>query len=627
MATNLNISTNTTEVSSRDNSITITDNNTGNIVNISQQTPTVTISAAGIAGGRDFLGDNVSFQHITASGEISASGIVYGSQISIGGGIFTSASLAAAEASGDNLGNHTATQDINLGGNNIFGILNITASGNISASGTITASSITAVSGAFSYLEGNSPLTLRLVDFDSDTNLGVKNEGGDARLLTANDVPIIDPIVLGTFTAGIQASGRTQFGGAHEVELYSQGATKIYNVSGSESNVIGSYILMGSGSLPGGNNIANTDPHTIRFGFSGSKHPTLGDFYGGTDTIIFDTSKGHITASGNISASGNIVANNFIATGDNILEFQSPANPVILRAIVNGIETYQFGDSTTPNATLIAGSNINLSAPTTASIISASGTIVGSNLSGTNTGDQDLSGFATTGSNITFANVTSSGNISSSRNIIGNQITASDATITNILTVKHLKATTVSTLSITSSIVTSSIIFSSGSTKFGDEILDTHTFIGNITASGNVKLNEFLKLNVNNKFIQGKKTGGTTHNILGINDSDVVQVSNENTPIEIKGSSITLSAPITSSIISASKNIIGSTGSFSKTVITLKSGTEDSPFLIKIANSNGQDEKLQMTKDGVLRFGSLNTLPTAITGGLVYSSSAFYMGL
>ena len=37
MATNLNISTNTTEVSSRDNSITITDNNTGNIVNISQQ--------------------------------------------------------------------------------------------------------------------------------------------------------------------------------------------------------------------------------------------------------------------------------------------------------------------------------------------------------------------------------------------------------------------------------------------------------------------------------------------------------------------------------------------------------------------------------------------------------------
>jgi len=79
--------------------------------------------------------------------------------------------------------------------------------------------------------------------------------------------------------------------------------------------------------------------------------------------------------------------------------------------------------------------------------------------------------------------------------------------------------------------------------------------------------------------------------------------------------------------ISASGNIIGATGSFAQTVVTLESGAEDSPFIITIANSNGQDNKLQMTKDGVLRFGALDTLPTAITGGLVYSSSAFYMGL
>ena len=79
--------------------------------------------------------------------------------------------------------------------------------------------------------------------------------------------------------------------------------------------------------------------------------------------------------------------------------------------------------------------------------------------------------------------------------------------------------------------------------------------------------------------------------------------------------------------ITASGNIIGSTGSFSQTVITLESGAEDSPFLIKVANSNGQDNKLEVTKDGILKFGALDTLPTAITGGLVYSASAFYMGL
>ena len=79
--------------------------------------------------------------------------------------------------------------------------------------------------------------------------------------------------------------------------------------------------------------------------------------------------------------------------------------------------------------------------------------------------------------------------------------------------------------------------------------------------------------------------------------------------------------------ITASGNIIGSTGSFAQTVITLESGSHTSPFLIKIANSNGQDNKLEVTKDGILKYGALNTLPTAITGGLVYSSSAFYMGL
>ena len=79
--------------------------------------------------------------------------------------------------------------------------------------------------------------------------------------------------------------------------------------------------------------------------------------------------------------------------------------------------------------------------------------------------------------------------------------------------------------------------------------------------------------------------------------------------------------------ITASGNIIGSTGSFAQTVITLESGAEDSPFLIKIVDSNGQDNKLEVTKDGILKFGALNTLPTAITGGLVYSASAFYMGI
>jgi hypothetical protein len=189
---------------------------------------------------------------------------------------------------------------------NLFGTAtDITASGNISSSGTITA-----VTGAFSHLIGNSPITVASqLKFGgqsgtADINLGINESGGDVKLLNANDIPLIDPIIGNTFTVGIQGSGRTEFGGAHEVELYARGAVKILSTDGNQ-NGIGSYILMGSASIS--SDIANTDQHTIRFG-SGSggnlgHHPTIGDFYGGTDTVVFNTAKGHITASGNISAS------------------------------------------------------------------------------------------------------------------------------------------------------------------------------------------------------------------------------------------------------------------------------------------------------------------------------------
>ena len=69
---------------------------------------------------------------ITTTDDLEVSGI-----FKIPGFNNVSSSLAAAVAGGDNLGNHTATQAINLDGNAIFGITNITATGNISASGNI----------------------------------------------------------------------------------------------------------------------------------------------------------------------------------------------------------------------------------------------------------------------------------------------------------------------------------------------------------------------------------------------------------------------------------------------------------------------------------------------------------
>ena len=119
---------------------------------------------------------------------------------------------------------------------------------------------------------------------------------------------------------------------------------------------------------------------------------------------------------------------------------------------------------------------------------------------------------------------------------------------------------------ITSSIVSSSILFSSGSNILGDASTDTHTFIGSITSSGNIS--------------------------------------------------------------SSGQLIIGRTGSFTKIIINSDlSGASEPPFLISIPDTNGQNQKLQVNHQGTLRFGALDTLPTAITGGLVYSASGFYVGL
>ena len=141
--------------------------------------------------------------------------------------------------------------------------------------------------------------------------------------------------------------------------------------------------------------------------------------------------------------------------------------------------------------------------------------------------------------------------------------------------------------------------FGSGS---GNDVKKLESFT-NITASGNISASGTIYAD------NFQSTGG---DVAGISFTDDLNITGDITA---------------SGNISASGVIIGLTGSFSQTVVTLKSGAEDSPFIITIADSNGQDNKLEVNKDGVLKMGALDDLPTAVTGGLVYSSSAFYMGL
>tara|TARA_R100000951_G_C2624791_1_gene175648 strand:+ start:772 stop:1299 length:528 start_codon:yes stop_codon:yes gene_type:complete len=65
--------------------------------------------------------------------------------------------------------------------------------------------------------------------------------------------------------------------------------------------------------------------------------------------------------------------------------------------------------------------------------------------------------------------------------------------------------------------------------------------------------------------------------------------------------------------ISSSIEITGSTGT--------------TPFIIKLENGNGQDEKLKVNNEGTLILGNMSSPPTAVTGGLYYSNGTFFAGI
>jgi len=410
MATNLNISTNSTTVSSNNFSITVTDNNTGNVVNISPPTnPIVSISAAGILGnpGKDsdvIAGESVIFQHITASGEISASGIVYGSQINIGGGIFTSASLAAAEASGDNLGDHTATQNLNLDGNSLFSVLNITASGNISSS-KIDVGNVSGISSLFDLRVGDGGVrTSGTGYFTGITNPGTYSGGGRI-ILSADDAYIetLSYISASRYvsTQHITASGNVSASGDLSItgeSFFGSHITASGDISSSKSIIANTLTVDSISSsnivLPESNNSTLTlfSDQTDKAAFllngrsnmdsylsvlSGQKLGiglAVDEVPSSKLTISGDLKvSSHITASGNVSASGNLNAANITTPGTltvghleattiNTLQLTSS---IVTSSIIFSSGSNIFGDEASDTHTFIgsitASSNISAS--------------------------------------------------------------------------------------------------------------------------------------------------------------------------------------------------------------------------------------------------------------------------
>ena len=227
----------------------------------------------------------------------------------------------------------------------------------------------------------------------------------------------------------------------------------------------GSFATTGSNSFTGSLDVSGSLTITGSLTVSGSGTFTnIGPFNQTGESLFI----GNITASGDISASSATITAltgsfNHIITDDETIEFRNKnTGAPIGRLKFDASTGLNVQDNAGARTKIRAGRGEFLSLEAgvvgfnslgsiTASVnISASGDIVGSNLSGTNTGDQDLSNlvtnsstasFAITGSNVLFGNVTSSGNISASGDIVANKVTA-DVVDTSFETFLNFEAAT-----------------------------------------------------------------------------------------------------------------------------------------------------------------------------------------
>ena len=253
-------------------------------------------------------------------------------------------------------------------------------------------------------------------------------------------------------------------------------------------------------------------------------------------------------------------------------------------------------------AIIVNGSNVTASGN-----ISASGTIVGSNLSGTNTGDQDLSSLALA------ANI--SGSFTAPSASFSTRVTLNDAKVSNIhqttITGNAGTATVASGLtgvpdiivgsltatSITSSIVTSSIIYTEGSNIFGDAISDTHLFNGHITASGGISASGNILANQitasNSQFGSGGKI-----EIIHSGGSGVIDSKTANLTIKTSGNErISLSPAGAESLTVAHGGNVGIGTTTPDSILHLKD-TGTPTITLEDSSGGTQTSTIKYSQDG-----------------------------
>ena len=344
--------------------------------------------------------------HITASGNISSSGTITMLTASIGGGTFTSASLAAGGGGG---GSGTVTQIV--AGDGLNG-------GTITSTGTISVDS--ASMGSFYSASMNSFTTAGSISASGTSH----TFGGQT---TLNQITASAFQFIGSGTAELEVEGHITASG---------------NIS-SSGTIIAEHIT-------------STDDLTATDMVQGGRLSSTGNTTFGNSTDDTHTFTGHITASGDISvagdisASGDVYADDFVVAGVQSLDSSGTTlrlgyNTTHTKVSVGRVGTtadfdvigntqiyghitasgnisasgasHTFGGNITANSSVIASSQggFHWGDSTTAIYSDSANSIT------IKTNDEDTFQIGTYGVKVPFGNVTASGDISSSGNYIGNR--------------------------------------------------------------------------------------------------------------------------------------------------------------------------------------------------------------
>jgi hypothetical protein len=468
---------------------------------------TGTASAAGnvtggnlVTAGQVTADANITGGNVRTAGLISAAGDVYGL-----GGLFTTLSATGNVTGGNVISGGIASIAGTITGGNLATAGTVSAGGNVTGGNIVTAGVITATGN----VTGGNIITSGVIDLGSNSTIYTNPGGGNAVVLE-DDNAVILSIAQETNSLSLDADGNLKIyiqdaSGTPVNVLFNvlaNGVTQTNtniestgnvtggnvntgglitatgNVSGGNinstglvsatANVVGGNVITGglitaTGNITGGN-IATAGLITATGAIQSTSNVVGGNIntvgvvsVGGSVSVTGNVTGGNIntggliSTTGNVTSAANVAGGNVLATGNvNTAQISATGNIVALANVTaNLFLGSQLSLSGNVVSQLSITSNVTAGNLRSAGIVSATGNIIGGNVSGTRGAFTNIAGTLETAAqtnitavgtvvslsstgNVTGGNINTAGLVSATGTVTGSGFVGSGATLTNL---------------------------------------------------------------------------------------------------------------------------------------------------------------------------------------------------